>query len=135
MINRTYDANLIAPAIKFFLGTEDKIDPIEWISKPTNIALVNDNGDVSLFELDVNNVYNGHYYFQSRGKKALLAAREFLDTAFNSCYNIPLIMGLTDLTHLGARWLSRQIGFKSYGVVKADKPYEMFILTKKEFNG
>lgn len=135
MIIRTYDAAIIAPAAKCFLKTEEIVDPIDWVANKDNIALVNEYGDLALFEKGIRNIYTGHYYFESRGRKAITAAREFLDVLFNSCYNIEVLMGLTPLTHLGARWLTRQVGFKSYGVSFVDdKPYEMFIITKKEFN-
>lgn len=134
-VNRVFDAQLIAPAIKEFLKSEDQVDPIEWLSNPDNIVLQNDRGDLALFEKGVKDIYSGHYYFKSRGRAAITAGLEFLDNLFNSCYNIEVLTGLVPLTHLGARWLSRQIGLKSYGVVHSSiRPYEMFIITKKEFN-
>lgn len=135
MISRVYDAELIAPAIREFLKSEDKVDPIEWIANSDNIVLRNDNGDMALFEKGIKNIYSGHYYFKARGRKAIEAGTEFLDNLFNSCYNIDVLMGLVPLTHLGARWLSRRLGFQSQGVVHSSvRPYEMFIITKKEFN-
>lgn len=135
MIKRTYDANLVGIAIKTLLKTDETIDPIEWVSNPTNIVLVNDRGDMSLFEKGIKDIYTGHYYFKSRGREAVKAGKEFLDNLFNSCYNISVITGLVPITHLGARWMSRQIGLKSYGIEHVgEKPYEMFIITKKEFN-
>lgn len=135
MIERSYDALKVAIAIKDFLKSEDKVDPIEWLANQDNIVLVNGRGDVALFEKGIKNIYSGHYRFESRGRSALVSGKEFLDNLFNSCYNIEVLMGLTPLTHLGARWLSRQLGFKSQGVINHyDKHYEMFILTKKEFN-
>lgn len=132
---RTWDATLIAPAIKHFLKTEDRVDPIEWLSNPDNIVLVNDTGDLALFEKGIKHVYSGHYYFQSRGRKAIKAGLEFLDELMNSCYNINIITGLVPLQHLGARWMTRRLGFTSHGVVHAqDNHYELFILSRKEFN-
>jgi len=133
---RTYDLALISEAIGFFLKDDNfKVDPVEWIKDPENIALVNDRGDLAVFEKGIKHVYSGHYYFKSRGRSALIAAREFLDEIFNTCYNIPVIIGLTPLNYLGARWLSRQVGFTSHGVIHFnDKHYELFILTKEEFN-
>lgn len=134
---RTWDASLIAPAIKHFLNSDDLVDPIEWVSNPVNIVLINAHGDMALFEYGIKDKYSGHYFFKSRGRAAILAAKEFLDELFNTCYNIHILTGLVPIKHLGARWLSRQLGFKSYGVITYidNKHYEMFILTKKEFNG
>lgn len=133
---RTWDAHLIAPAIKHFLKTEDKVDPITWLSNPDNIVLINDLGDIALFEKGVKHIYTGHYYFKSRGRQALNSGKEFLDELFNTCYNISIVTGLTPIELLGARWLTRQLGFSSHGVVTYidNKHYELFILTKEEFN-
>lgn len=134
---RTYDALKISSAIKYFLQTEEFVDPIEWLSNPANIVLENDRGDLALFEYGITTqkVYSGHYYFQSRGKAAILAAREFLDELFNTCYNISVLMGLIPLPSKAARWITRRIGFTSYGTEEIrGTEYEMFILTKKEFN-
>lgn len=131
---RTYDATLVAPAIKHFLRSEEKVDTIEWLSNPDNIVLVNDVGDMALFEKGIKHVYSGHYYFKSRGRKAISSGLELLDELLNSCYNINVLTGLVPLEHLGARWITRKLGFTSHGVVHLnDKHYELFILTKKEF--
>lgn len=131
---RIYDAHLIAQAVEFFRKTEEDFDPVLWISDHQNVALQNDMGDMSLFERELPGVVTGHYYFKSRGKEAIKVSRAFLDEIFNPCYNVEVIRGLVPLTHLGARWMSRQIGFKSHGVVKiSDKPFELFILSKKEY--
>jgi len=132
---RTYDVNQVSEVIKDLLDSE-QVDPQEWLDLPTNIALTNDKGDVALFEIGFNNIYTGHYHFKSRGRQAINVAREFLDELFNTCYNIDILLGLTPITNLPARWLSRQVGFKSHGVVEGPKRhYEMFIITKREFNG
>lgn len=134
-MSRTWDATKIAPAIKHFLKSEDKVDPIEWLSNPDNIVLENSQGDLSLFERGIKHVYSGHYYFKTRGKSAVKNGTEFLDELFNTCYNINVLTGLVPLEHLGARWMSRRLGFTSHGVIYHDnKNYELFILTKKEFN-
>jgi len=134
MIMRTFDPHLISEVITGLLK-HDEIDIRSWIDNQDNIVLVNDRGDIAVFEKGVKHVHTGHYYFKSRGKEAIEAGTEFLDELFNTCYNIPVLMGLVPLTHLGARWMSRRLGFKSYGVERiGDKPYEVFIITKREFN-
>lgn len=133
---RTHNVQLVQEAIEFIHPEGNLIDAKSWLEDPTNIALVNDQGDLALFEIGLKNIYSGHYYFESRGRKAIQAAKGFLDELFNTCYNIDVILGLTPLTNLPARWLSRQVGFTSHGVVKGPKRhYEMFIITKREFNG
>lgn len=131
---RIFDANKASVAISSLLKDENRCDPVEWIANTKNICLQNANGDLALFEYGMPKVMTGHYFFQSRGKKALEAGHAFLDEIFNPCYNIEVITGLTPLTNLGARWFSRRLGFKSQGAVTVrGKSYEMFIMTKKEF--
>lgn len=131
---RTFDANLVSKAVNFLRKTELDFDPIDWISDHQNIALINDTDDMSLFEYNSTHVVTGHYFFKSRGKIALKVARTFLDEIFNPCYNIETIRGLVPLTHLGSKWITRQLGFKSYGIVKTphNGSHEIFILTRKE---
>lgn len=137
MITRIWDAVKIAAAIKHFLKTEEQVDVIEWLSDPANIVLENDHGDLALFEygLPTRKVYSGHYYFKSRGRAAITAAKGFLDELFNSCYNIGILMGMVPNERRDVKWLTRQLGFTSYGLEETrGKTYELFILTKKEFN-
>ena len=85
--------------------------------------------------MGVKHIYSGHYYFKSRGRQAITAGKGFLDELFNTCYNIDVVMGMVPIGHKAARWMSRQLGFTSHGVEELrDKHYELFILTKKEFN-
>lgn len=131
---RTYDAKLLADAIEDLVKGELYFDVIEWMGNPLNVAVVNDSGDLAIFEHASNGLVNSHYYFKSRGKQAILAAKDFLHEIFNEPYNIQVARGFTPLTNLGARWISRQIGATSHGVLEIDhKFYELFIITKKEF--
>lgn len=119
------------------METSNIPDPIDWLSNPINICFENDLGDIALFELAFQNkpFYSGHYYFKSRGREAINSAKGFLDELFNTCYNIDTLMGFVPLRRKAARWITRQIGFTSYGTEEIhDEEYEMFILTKKEFN-
>lgn len=133
---RSYDVSIVTEASETFLKENaSTVNPQEWLDNKDNVLLVNDNGDAALFERGIAGVYSGHYLFKSRGKEAIKAGKAFLDEIFNSGYNIQVITGFTPITKQGARWMSRRLGFKSYGVQYVnDKPYEMFILTKKEFN-
>jgi hypothetical protein len=132
---RIWDAIKVAHAMSQING--EHVDPIEWLANPVNIALENEHGDLALFEygLPQKQVYSGHYIFKSRGRQAINAARDFLDEIFNSCYNISILMGLTPKENRAASWISRRVGFTSYGFEEIHgKEYELFILTKKEFN-
>lgn len=106
-------------------------EPEEWLSHPLNLALSDGDGNVSLFELGSDGIYTGHYFFIVRGKAAKRVATEMLAFFFDNT-DAKAIRGLTPLTNLGARWMSRQIGFKGHGVVQTDNgPCELFIITKE----
>lgn len=135
MVHRIYDPDKIHNAIVTILKDPGR-DTTEWRDNPDNIVLENENGDLALFEKGfMNKIYSGHYFFNSRGRGAIEAGKAFLDELFNTCYNIEVMTGMVPLQHLGARWMSRKLGFTSHGVEHLkDQHYELFILTKKEFN-
>lgn len=134
-LERVYDVERIAPAVELFLGKEHTVNLTDWAANPDNIVLVNDAEDMALFERGIRHLYTGHYFFKSRGKKAVESANEFLDTIFNTCYNINMVIGMVPLDHLGARWMTRKLGFTSTGIIDYNsKQYEQFMLTKREFN-
>lgn len=107
-------------------------DAKEFVENRDNVCLLK-GGDLSLFEKVSESLYEGHYFFESRGKEALRVAQEML-AYFIQKFEPQAIKGLTPLEHLGARWLSRKLGFKGYGVVQTPVgPCELFILTKKDW--
>jgi hypothetical protein len=109
--------------------------PKEWLEDTANIALVDEKGNVALFEHNYPGVYTGHYFFSVRGKEALSLSKEILRIVFTD-YNVKAIRGITPLKHLGARWMTKQLGFKSYGIVHTPNgPEELFVLTKEEWEG
>lgn len=134
---RIWDAIKIGKAIKHFLKTEEQVDVVEWLSDPANIVLENLKGDLAIFEygLPTKKIYAGHYYFNSRGRKAIDSGKELLDEFFNSCYNTNVLIGMVPIQRKDVKWITRKLGFKSYGIEEArGNQYELFIQTKKEFN-
>lgn len=130
---RIYDALLAYEAVKVLTEDEPTVDMVEWVADPDNIFLVNECGDLSLFEHHENaKVVTGHYYFKSRGKRAVQSAKDFLTEVFY--LGVQAIVGKTPIRNLGARWMSRHLGFTSYGVVQTFKePCELFIMHHTEF--
>lgn len=131
-VTRTKDVGVLLESVSPYLPLHG-FDPIEWIQQDQNICLTDGSGNISLFEEVSPNVFEGHYFFKTRGKNALILARTML-SIFMQDYQPYVIKGLTPLEHLGARWLSRQLGFKSYGAVQTPVgPCELFILTKEDW--
>lgn len=135
MMQRTWDIETVINATNQYRENITGFYPVEWLLNDDNLAFANEFGDVALFEWMYPGVYTGHYFFLCRGKQALNTSRETLDLVFRD-YPVKVIRGITPIAHLGARWMSRQLGFKSHGLVETPKgPEEMFILTKDDWEG
>lgn len=132
-LQRSFD--IVDLVIAMYPYHEDLVgfDPEEWLNNQLNIAITDGEGNYSLFEYESFGVYTGHYFFNVRGKAARKLSEEMLNHIFKD-KNVHLIRGITPLKHLGARWLSRQLGFKSHGVLNTMiGPCELFIQTKDEW--
>lgn len=134
MIYRETNHQSLIETMQPYLHETVGFEPVSWLANPLNICLTNGEGDFSLFERELPHVVTGHYFFKSRGRQAVRIAREMLAEAFLGAYEIELIRGLTPLQKLGARWMNKQLGFKSYGVVQTlVGPCELVMLTKQEW--
>lgn len=80
----------------------------DWLK--TGIVL-QDGEDFALFEPVMTGVYLGHYLFKSRGKKAVLKAKKFLEEAF--FFSIAII-GEVPNENKAALWLTRHLGFTEF---------------------
>lgn len=114
----------------------DKINfvPSSWLDD-NNIALTDGVGNFSLYTYEYPGMYHGHFFFtkECRGRSAMELSLSMLDYAFFSC-SVEVIQGLPPMQRIGARWMARQIGFKSYGIIYTlQGPCEEFILTKPEW--
>ena len=108
-------------------------DPDTWLEYEKNIALIDENDNLSLFEYNLPGVYTGHWFYKARGKEAIRVANEMLGEIFSDKYDVKIIRGLTPLQNLGARWLAKRVGFKPSGVTHTKAgPCELFILNKNE---
>lgn len=133
---RTFDYYLITKAVSQYADEVVDFDPKVWTEDPDNVALINDNEDIALFQRQSLNpvAVFGHYFFWSRGKDAVKAAKTFLKEIFTNDYNIEVIMGLTPVTHKGALWLNKQLGFKPIEIVPSHVgDLQMVSLTKKDW--
>lgn len=109
-------------------------DVEEWIADENNIAF-RSGDDVGLFQYEYPGLYTGHYFFskQTRGKAAKLLAQEMVNEMFLN-KGTKVIRGLVLLTNLASRWMTRHLGFLSYGVVDTEQgPCELFLLTPDRF--
>jgi hypothetical protein len=132
---RTYDVDKINAATVQYSEEIEGFTPEEWLDNKMNIALINNNDDVALFEHQqaLTDTVCGHYFFHSRGREAERAAKEFLEEIFTNYY-VKTITGLTPETHKGALWMNQRLGFKEYGNVDTVVgPCRFVMLTKEHY--
>jgi hypothetical protein len=135
---RTYSTDKVKAATSQYATEIVGFEPEEWLSNEMNIALINDNDDVALFEHQVNltNTVCGHYFFFSRGKEAIRASKDFLNDIFSNDYYVETITGLTPEEHKGALWMNRRLGFIDHGRIDtAIGPCRFVMLTKEQWKG
>lgn len=132
---RTYDLAKIRNAVAQYAEEIEGFYPDEWVADERNIALINSNDDVALFEhqAELKNTVCGHYFFFSRGKEAVKAAKQFLEEVFTTTY-VQTITGLTPTNHKGALWMNRRLGFKEHGeVATVIGPCRFVMMTKDQW--
>ena len=134
---RTFDVNLVEASVKQYATAIENFDAFDWLLDKDNIALINDNKDIALFERNYLNAVSvfGHYFFWSRGKEAIKAAEEFVKEIFtNESYGVEVITGLTPVTHKGALWMNKRLGFRELEIISSRVgDLMMVILTKQDW--
>lgn len=134
MMQRCYDPDFMRDiVVPFDEGISYDFDFEEWVEDENNVAL--EEGDnIGVFEFEYPGVFSGHYFFATaRGRKAKDLAIRMLTEMFSQ-HGARTIKGMTPVENKAARWMTRQLGFKSYGVF--DTPvgdYELFCITLDEF--
>ena len=133
MIYRSFDTGSYKKAASLYSeGFPSDFDYAAWLADEDNIMFVSGE-DVGLLAYEYPGMYNGHWFFVSRGRKAKEVATAMIDDLFTN-YDASAVRGLTDVKLRGAIWLARQIGFVSMGIVEYDDgPHELLCLTKQMF--
>lgn len=133
MILRSFDLDDLMETMGPYMHELHGFYPEEWLADKENIALTDGAGSFNLFQHDGNGVYYAHTFYKRRGKDARDMARASVKEMFEK-YPTQALKGLTPTEKRGACWLTRQAGFKSYGVVNTVAgPCELFILTRSEY--
>lgn len=135
MIHRSKDAALLEKALAPFRREMLGFHPETWLADDRNIALTDDGENYNLLEYELPGIYTGHTFYVKRGRAAKAHLHGALRVAFTE-FPVEVIRGLTPIKLIGARWMARQGGFKSHGVVSTlVGPCELFILSKHEYLG
>lgn len=102
----------------------------DWVAHPGNVAITFDNGDIALFDDELDGAYQVHFLFQSRGREAIRHARESFDRLFLE-HNANLIFGLVPDFRRDVKMLARWAGGHSAGMrPTSEGPCELFVLSK-----
>ena len=132
---RTTDPHIVEAAVETYAEAIEGFTIESWLSNPLNVALV-EGDDAALFgrQPHADHVVFGHYFFRSKGKNAVKAAKGFLEEIFTGPYSVDAVVGLTPINHKAAIWMTRHLGFTFDGEVETDDgPYLFSILTKQEW--
>ena len=106
-----------------------------WFAEPKNYALIEDN-NISFGEYKSEGLYWVHFCFdEAKGRKAIDLTKRMLK-AFYEAVPVTTSIGLITLENRKARWLIRQVGFKSLGNTDTQNgTCEMFYWTKEIEDG
>jgi len=134
VIERSFDPSVMRGA--FELSPEKMpadFNYAEWLEDRRNIMLT-EGDNVGLATHEYPGVYTVHWFFTTRGRGAINLARDMLNEVFKNT-DAKTIRGLTPVNLKAARWLAKQVGLTSHGVMQfADgKECEVMFITKEEF--
>jgi hypothetical protein len=134
MITRSFDPEVMKKA--FELSPEPMPSGVsyeDWVGDINNFMLV-EGDNVGLATYEYPGVYTVHWFFTARGREALKLAKRMLAVLFESS-DARVVRGLTPVDLKAARWLAKQVGLTSHGVLTfADgKQCELMFVTKEEF--
>lgn len=133
MIERSYDPIVMTKAMApydYHMAPSNE----EWLLKPDNLMYVSGE-DVGLATFDYPGLYCVHWFFKSRGKKAIKTCIEMLDKVFGE-HEAQAVRGVTPIDNKPARFLAKYVGCETVSIeTYADGlEYELMILSKERFN-
>lgn len=110
-------------------------DVEDWFSKENNYALI-EGDNIAFGEYKRPGVYWVHFCFDtSRGREAIQLTKDMFKEFCRVC-PVQTAIGLIEVNNRKAKWLIRQVGFKSLGEVMTENGLcEMFYSTKEDSNG
>jgi hypothetical protein len=132
-VSRSHDLSLLREAGELVSVNQD-FNWEEWLDNDSNYMLTSDD-DVGLATYEYPGVYTVHWFYISRGRKAINLAREMIGWMFENT-DCQTIRGLTPVDNKAARWLAKQVGLRPYGILSfSNGDCELLIMTKDEYNG
>jgi hypothetical protein len=127
---RSFYSSDLEDAISLYSQLSE-LDCEEWTSNSNNVML-REGDSTGIFAYEYPGLYTGHYFFRVHGRKAIDLADRMLEWIFSN--GAEAIRGMTKTDNRPALWITRQLGFKSYGkIVTENGEHEIFCLTKDDF--
>jgi hypothetical protein len=110
-------------------------DVEDWFSKAENFALI-EGENIGFAEYKSPGVYWVHFCFHTaRGRQAINLTKEMLSVLFRE-RDVASVLGLIEAENKKARWLVKQAGLTSLGLVQTKLGLcEMFYLTRSVQHG
>lgn len=87
----------------------------DWLAFEGNVSVTTDDGDITLFDNQGDDVYAIHVLYQSRGRKAIERAKEAIATMFDE-HGAKLIYGLVPVFRSDVKLLARWTGMRCAGL-------------------
>lgn len=132
-VRQTKDWEDVDRQTRKFINSLPCFWPVDWVSDSRNYALIDDRENIGLFDYNPSG-YEGHMYFNSRGKEAIASASEMIQWFFDNTQETEII-GKTPILCKGAWMLARKLGFKRIGVIAGEfGPMYHSRLTKSEWD-
>lgn len=129
-MHRSCSSDDLRDAITLYPTLNGELDCDEWVKNVNNVML-RDNDSTGIFAYEYPGLYTGHYFFRVGGRKAINLAKAMLSEMFEN-YGAKAIRGLTKTDNRPALWITRQLGFKSCGLIETENgEHELFVLTKE----
>lgn len=133
-MKRSYDRDLLQNVSTLYpeLLPPEFVD--YWLDQPHNYMYAKEQS-VGLFTYEYPGAYTGHWFFTDnhRGRAAIKLADKMIGTLFEET-DAQIIRGLVKEGNRPSRWLARQVGLTSHGLMEFPKGNcELFTLTKEEY--
>ena len=138
IFTRLREANLIEELMLPYAADLTGYSPEELASEPGNIVVSDAHGSLAIAESHGNGIYAAHHFHPVgvRGAEALRRSKGLLAHLFDTYPEIGALRGYSPAERPETHWIARQLGFTAHGRITVQgQEFEMFILTRREFEG
>lgn len=107
---------------------------VDWVNDPRNIPIVEED-DIALFDFEQPGVYQVHFLYESRGRKAIDFTKEAFRRMFED-HGAKMIFGLVPDFRRDVKLVARWAGGKCVGKRATDEGMcEVYVLSHEMWTG